>query len=216
MFTYISEESFFIGLTWFHPALSGIIVSMLLGEKFLDSNTLYTSLFWYSSCSKTAILWEEFNTSIAYNIFSVSSIAIVSITIIAHILLLVRLRQLRKKRAQGRIVVIYDSDGVLISKRNEDLTSCRTLWRHERSVVTPKASLFSFIYRLVNILHQGTLYHITGPSGLAPWAQVLIFTIFSQVFFLFNLIETVFSPTLRNSLIDFFPSSRYIYNTVNV
>ena len=189
---------------------------MLLGEKFLDSNTLYTSLFWYSSCSKTAILWEEFNTSIAYNMFSVSSIAIVSITIIAHVLLFVRHRQIRNKRSEGRMVVVYNSDGVLISRRNEDLTSCQKLWSHERSVVTPQASLFSFIYRLVCILHQGTLYHINGPSGLPPWAQFLIFTIFSQVFVIFNLIETVFSPNLRNSLIDFFSSRSYAFNTVNV
>ena len=216
MITFISEESFFICLTWFHPALSGIIVSMLLGEKFLDSNTLGTSLFWYSSCSKMKMLWEEFNTSIPYNMISISSIAIVAITIIAHILILVRHRQLRKKKAEGIMVIIYNLDGVVISRRNEDSTSCRKLWRHDRTAVTPQASLFSFIYQSIAFLLQGMLYLITGSSGLPPWGQFLTFTIFSQVFFMSNLIETVFSPILRNSLIDFFFSKRYACPTVNV
>ena len=216
MLTFVGEESFFICLTWFHPALSGIIVSILLGEKLLDSNPLHTSLFWYSSCSKIEILWEEFDTSIAYNIFSVSSIVIVSATIIAHILLLVRHRQLRKKVAEGRMVITYNVGGVMISRRNEDSSSCRKLWRHERTAVTPQASLVSFIFRLVAILHKGTLYHVPGSSGLSPWAQFLIFTIFSQIFFMSNLIETLLSPNLRNSLIDFFLSRRYAYITTNV
>ena len=214
--TFISEESFFICLMWLHPALSGIIVSMWLGEKFLDSNTLGTSLFWYSSCSKIKILWEEFNASIAYNMFSISSIAIVAITIIAHMLILVRHRQLRKKKAEGIMVEIYNLEGVVISRRKEDSTSSRKLWRHDRTAVTPQASLFSFIYQLIAILLTGTLYHITGSSGLPPWGQFLFFTIFSQVFFMSNLIETVFSPNLQNSLIDFFSSRRDAYPTVNV
>ena len=145
MITFISEESLFICLMWFHPALSGITVSMLLGEKFLDSNTMGTSLFWYSSCSKIKILWKEFNTSIPYNMITISSIAMVAITIIAHILILVRHRQLRKKKAEGIMVEIYNLEGVVISRRKENSTSSRKLWRHDRTAVTPQASLFSFM-----------------------------------------------------------------------
>ena len=216
MLTFIGEEGFFICLTWLHPALSGIIVSILLGEKLLDSNPLHTSLFWYSSCSKIKILWEEFNTSIAYNMFSVSSVVIVSFTIIAHILLLVRHRQLKKRQAECIMVITYNVDNVMISRRNEDSTSCQKLWKHERTAVTPQASLYSFIFRLVATLYKGTLYHNTGSSGLSPLAQILIFTIFSEVFFTSNLIETLLSPNLRNSLIDFFSSRRYAYNTLNI
>ena len=216
MLTIISEKSFFICLAWFHPAISGRIVSILLGEMLLESNTLHTSLFYYSSCSKIDILWEEFNTSIAYNMNSASSIVILSITIIAHILLLVRQRQLRKKTAEGIMVITYNVDGVIISRRNEDSSSFKKLWRHERTAVTPQASLFSFILRLVVGLIESTIYHITTSSGLSHWAQFLIFTIFSQIFFLCNMIETVFSPNLRNSLNDFFSSRRYAYNIQNV
>ena len=215
MLTIISEKSFFICLAWFHPAISGIIVSTLLGEMLLDSNTLHTSLFWYSSCSKIDILWEKCNTSIIYNIFSISSTVILSITIIAHILLLVRLRQLRKKTSEGIMVITYNLDGVLISRRNEDSSSCKKLWRYERTAVTPQASLSSFILGLVDLLHQLTLFHFSVSSGLPPWAQFLMFTAFSQIFFLYNLIETVFSPNLRNSLIDFFSSRRHA-NNLNV
>ena len=216
VFTFISEESFFICLTWFHPALSGVIVSIWLGETILDYNTLYTSLFWYSSCSKIEFLWEEFNTSIANNIHAYTSIVIVTISIIAHLVLRVRHRQLREKIDEGIMVITYNVDGVTISRRNEDSSSCKKLWRHERTAVTPQASLVSFIFQLVAVLFQGTLFHFSGSSGLPPWAQFLIFAAFSQIFFFYNFIETVFSPNLQNSLIDFFSSRRYTYPTVIV
>ena len=103
--TFISEEGFFMCLAWIHPALSGIIVAVLLGENFLDLDKSSTSLFYYSSCTKVQMLWDQFNTSIFYHMFSWSSTAIVLVTIFAHILLLKRHRQLRKQKTDGTMIV---------------------------------------------------------------------------------------------------------------
>ena len=203
-------------LTWIHPALSGIIVSMLLGENFYDSNKSYTSLFFYSSCSKIQFLKEEFNMSFAYNIFNVSSIAIISVTAFTHILLHRKHKQLKKQMADGTMVVIYNEDGASISRRAEDKLLRKKLWRHERTVVTPKASQLSFIVRLLGIPFSGILFLAASSSGLPPWAQFFFFTIFSQVFLQNNIVETIYSPKLYNSLIDYFQTRRLAIYDVNV
>ena len=216
MVTFINEESVFMYLTWIHPALSGIIVSMLLGENFYDSNKSYTSLFFYSSCSKIQFLKEEFNMSLAYNIFNVSSIAIISVTAFTHILLHRKHKQLKKQMADGTMVVIYNKDGASISRRAEDKLLHRKLWRYERTVVTPKASQLSFIVRLLGIPFSGILFLAASSSGLPPWAQFFFFTIFSQVFLQNNIVETIYSPKLYNSLIDYFQTRRLAIYDVNV
>ena len=97
MVRFISEEGVFMILTWFHPTLCGIIVSMLLGENFLlDSNKTSTTLFFYSLCSKVKFHKEEFMQTIAVYMFTLSSTSIVFATVVTHIILLIRHRQLKK------------------------------------------------------------------------------------------------------------------------
>ena len=209
MVTFLNEESIFMCLSVFHPALSGIIVSLLLGENFLDSNKSSTSLFWYSSCSKVKILWEKFNTSIAYNMLSFSSVAVILATIFTHILLIKRQRQLKKQLAASTMVVTYNKDGTSISKRAEVKFISKTLFKHERTVITPKASQVSFLMRLLGIPLESILFYSVGSSRLPPGAQIFLFTLFSQVLLLTNVVETICSPKLRNSFIDYFQTDRY-------
>ena len=204
-------------LAWFHPALLGMIVAILLGENFLDSDKSSTSLFFYSSCSKIEMLWDQFSTTIAYNIFSISSMAIVLITVFAHILLLKRHKLLRKKKTDGTMIISYKEDVISITRRQADKQICQKLGKHERTVVTPKASQYSFIVRLIFIPFTGLIFHSAGSHHLWPlWAQLLIFTLFSQVFVLNNIVETIFSPNLRYSLIDLFGLSKQSYPVINV
>jgi len=215
--TFITEENFFMCLAWFHPALLGMIVAILLGENFLDSDNSSTSLFFYSSCSKIEMLWDQFNTSIYLNVFSISSMAIVLITVFIHILLLKKHRQLRKKKADGTMIISYNGDGISMTRRQADKQLCHKLWKHERTVITPKASQFSFIVRLFFIPFTGIVFHTAGSHHLWPlYAQLLIFTLFSQVFVLNNIVETIFSPNLRYSLIDFFGLIKQSYPVINV
>ena len=142
--------------------------------------------------------------TIAVYMFTLSSTLIVFATVVTNISLLIRHRQLKKQRADGTKVVTYSAkDGTLNSKTVEDKSLSQSLLRHERTVVTPQASQFSFVLRLLGIPSAVYIYHISHSSGLPPWAQFFIFTIFSQCFLLFNLIEAIFSPTLRNSLKDY-------------
>ena len=186
-------------LTWLCPALSGIILSMLLGENFLDSNK---SHIFYSSCSNVPLLWEEFTGSIYYIVFSLSQLTIVSITFATQIAIVIRRKQLEKQRADETMVVTYNKDGATISRSNPDQPSCHRLWRHNRTVVTPLASLLSHLFRLLILLLAICCHY--GPSGLQVVEQLIISTTFCTLFFLYSFIETICSPTLRNSLIDLF------------
>ena len=205
MLTYIKEKNFFICLTWLHPALSGIIVSILLGENFLSHNN--THIF-----STTPILLDDIWGSFpfVYKLFGISNFLIVAATSIIQVLLFIRQRQLEKQRADGMMVITYNMDGVTISRRAPDLQSSHKLWKHNRTVVTPKASFFSFLLTLLS-----TLLHVFG--FFSPFlGQLVIFLAFSRFFFLYILIETIFSPTLRNSLSDVFMCHRRAYHVVNV
>ena len=216
MLAFIEEENFFTCLTWLNPALSGIIVSILLGESILDSNQSHTSSAWGSCCSKRPIHWEEFARTIVNNVCSLSLLTCVCITFVVQILLVIRRRQLEKQVADGIMVVIYNMDGVSISRRTPDQLSCQKLQRHNRMVVTPQASSISFMMSLLVILLQGKIFHFMGPRGLPIYVQFLVFSTFSQVFFLYTFLETILSPTLRNSLTDVFPQWRRQYLVVHV
>ena len=144
--------------------ISGFVVSVLLGENFLSSNQTNTSFIWYSSCSETPISWAEFDGSVFNTVIGLSHLAVVFFTIIIQIVIYVRQRQLEKQRREeildsgdqedpwflaqlnsGIMVEIYDEDGVTTSNRNGDQSSKYALSRHYRTVVTPKASVLSFI-----------------------------------------------------------------------
>ena len=204
MFTHIKEEGFFICLTWLFPALSGIILSMLLGENFLNPEK---SHIFYSSCSKVPMLWEEFTGSIYYNVFALSQLIIVSITFGTQIAIMVRRKQLEKQRPDETMVVTYNHDGVTISRSNPDRPSCHKLWRHNRTVVTPHASLLSHLFRLLILLLAICSHY--GPPGLQVVEQLIISITFCTLFFLYSFIETICSPNLRNSLIEFFVGFRH-------
>ena len=223
---YIKEESFFMCLTWLYPVLSGIIVSVLLCEHhslFLNYNESHTSLIWYSSCSKIPILWEEFEETLFNTVIGLSHMAVVSITIFIQIAIFIRQRQLEKQKADGIFLIIYKRDGVTISRRSSDQPSCHKLSRHNRSVVTPRASFMSFIiifsyYLLISLIGVPWRWNLLkmGASGPSILGEGLVFLLPSVMFFLYLFIETICSPTLRNSLSDVFPCQRSAYHVVNI
>ena len=208
--TFMKEETFFACLVWLHPALSGIIVSILFGESSLSSEQSLTCSF----CSKIPILWAEFNGSIVKSMFYLSHFACNFLTFVTQILVIKRRRQLEKQRAEGIMMVTYSKDGVTISRRFPHEQSCHKLSRHNRTVVTPRASLVSFLFSFHTYLVGGIQYYIMGHSGLPLIIHFLIFTTFSQLFFLHSLIETAFSPNLRNSLTDLLPCWRREYPVI--
>ena len=214
-FKNIKEESFFNCLTWLHPALSGIIVSVLLGGNFLNSNEPHTSFILYSSCSKLPMIWQELTGSIFNNVFALSHIVVILFGFGTHIALFLSQRQLKKQVADGKMIITYNMDGVTISRSSQDIPSCHKLFRHNRTVVAPKASFLSFLLNFLIVMLLGNFFFFMGPSGPTIWQQFLVYTTHSIHFFLFNFIEAIYSPKLLNSLMDFCPCRRQ-YPVVNV
>ena len=211
---YITEDSFFTCLSWLHSLFPGIITSMMVGEICLNFNKSNTSFVWYSSCSKTPFLLEEENWS--YNMQLVTIPLSLFITLVVNILLFFRKRLLEKVRAEGIMVVNYSCDGVEISRRKENNPAFHKLNNFNRTVVTPKASFLVFI---VNSLYYFTVilsYLSATPSGMPVVGQFFIFLTFSNMFFLNLLMETIFSPPLRNSVTDVLLFYRRAYHAVNV
>ena len=180
---------------------------MMIGEGYFNFNESHTSFFWYSFCSKTPWGAEAWS----YEMQMVTGISVIFITFGLNIALFERKRQLETIRAEGIMVVNYSHDGVTISGRKEDEPCCRKLNNFNRTVVTPKAS---FILFLANSLYDCILIFIhlnETSSGPPVFGELLYFLTFSNLFFVNTLIETIFSPGLRNSIIYIFPCHRRAY-----
>ena len=180
---------------------------MMIGEGYFNFNESHTSFFWYSFCSKTPWGAEAWS----YEMQMVTGISIIFITFGLNIALFERKRQLETIRAEGIMVVNYSHDGVTISGRKEDEPCCRKLNNFNRTVVTPRAS---FILFLVNALDYFILIFIHSnetPSAAPFFGELIYFLTFPYVFFFNTLIETIFSPCLRKSMIDIFPCHRQAY-----
>ena len=156
--------------------------------------------------------------SISYNFFGLSNLLYISISFLSQIALYIRQRQLEKQRADGIMVITYNRDGVTISRRSPDQPSCHKLWKHNRTVVSPKASLLSFLLSMHIVLLNGFIFSNLGPSGPTIYGQLFNFLSFCILFFLYSFIEAIFSPTLRSSLLDVFTCyrRRRAYHVVNV
>ena len=196
----MEEENFFSSIFWIHPAIACLIVSILLGENFLSQKTPCDSF-----CT-----WDKFEGVIFF--LGLKNVLCNLITLVTHILMFQRKRKLEKQRTLGIMVVIYNEDGVTISKRGPDVQSSHKLWKHNRTVVTPMASLMSFLF---NCLFKCSIAFFFFNNDYT--LQFVEFVALCHLFFLCNLIETVCSPTLRYSLTQKLPwLRRRPYSIVNV
>ena len=86
----------------------------------------------------------------------------------------------------------------------------RKLWRFRRNIVSPFGSFLSFLVSLIYYLIL--LYnYIKGNNS-----ELLIFSVHVIYFFSFNIIESLCSPNLLESLINAIPWLRYEYHNVIV
>ena len=161
------------------------------------------------------MVWQDLTSSIFNNVFALSHIVVILVGFGTHIALFLSQRQLEKQVADGIMVITYNMDGVTVTRRTPDKPSYQKLFRHNRTVVAPQASFLSFLLNLLIVMLLGNFFFFMGPSGPTIWQQFLVFTTHSIHFFLFNFIETICSPKLLNSLMDFCPCRRQ-YRVVNV
>ena len=212
MQNYLEERSLYACLSCIHSVFSGIVTSVMIGEVYLNFNKSHTLFFWYSFCSKTP--WKA--EALSYDLQMVTGISIIFFTFGLNIALFERKRQLETIRAEGIMVVNYSHDGVTISGRKEDEPSCRKLNNFNRTVVTPKASFMVFILNSIYYFSLILSYLSATPSGIPVEGQFFIFLTFSNMFFLNLLMETIFSPPLRNSVTDVLLFYGRVYHAVNV
>ena len=214
MMKIIREESLFTFLSWISVSFSGVVVALVVGDNFFNavkSRTLFNN---FGSC----LLWEH--SPFSYDSLIVLSLSLVLFTSVIQIVLFFKHRQLEKQRARGIMVVTYNRDGVTISSRSVDQPLCRKLSNFNRTVVTPKASFLAFLSNLLRVFIHILIYKIEGPpsdrSDPSIFTQFIIYLEFCVLFFIFTLIETIFSPTLLNTLIDYMPCHRQAYIDVIV
>ena len=184
-------------------------MSLVLGENFLNYNEPLSNFIWYSVCSKTPINWLL--PCLSYDVLAISGLLAISITFVSQIAYFLKINQLEKKRTNEHEMVTYNRDGdgnAHISERSSGQSNHLKLWRHSRTVVTPLASFLTFLLVLLDFLLHVYLFLDQKPSGPSVLGQLLLFLSFFELFFLYSLVETIFSPSLRGTFIDVFQSSR--------
>ena len=157
----------------------------------------------YSWCAKSAIRWDDFSRLPSITIFEMWIAAMSSVGLALHIAIFRKLRQIESRQPIVQWVVSFNNQGdggadVVDVRRALRVPSQQIagVWRHRRNVVSPMGSLATFIVSNVTLI--GISYYLgqTGPSVIM---DILIFLRPCQDFFLFNLIETLCSPTLGNT-----------------
>ena len=186
MSRYITEERLFSCLPWFCHALCGLTISIAFGENFSTTN---------SHC------WEK--NPMSSTIYLLLQFTTLFVGLGMHTAVFIKQRQLEKKQSGVEWAVSHRiGGGVVIEKVTPQTSSNRKLWKHQRNVVSPMGSLLSFL-----------AYNIYGPYVSISRQPILILSCHGIYFFCLNFIETIFSPTLRNSLIPW-RTQKYIAVTV--
>ena len=187
---------------------------MLVGDNFLFNE--YDSSIIHRSCAKFPkwILMDP-STNLAFkNIHMIVNVVLIFICIAIKIVIFLKQRQLKRQQSAVYFCVIYNTSDVKIVKQRKQ-PNC-ILWRLRRNVISPIGSFSSFLASVVyNISVCYIFLHIT-PSGPSVIGELLLFSVHAVYFFCLNLIESIFSPTLRNSIINVLPWSRHEYHSAVV
>ena len=200
-----------------HCAISGLIVAVNAGENFYRFEESHTQFVFYSSCSKTPIVWKLEMVSWSYIVSMIVHSLICLLTFYTQYMLYKKHKQLVKQRAEGIMVVTYNKDNVTIQMRSPDKETGRKLSNFYRTAVTPKASLLSFLLLYLYYSLHGYFFFSMGTSGPQVWEQFVINLTLFVHFFLQSLTETFFSPTVWRTLINVIPCQRRrVYRVVTV
>ena len=171
MTRYIEEVRFFNILSWWCPALCGLITSVLVGDYlflFLESD----SSMIYKKCARMPLISDA---SVSYRLYISVAIILFVFGLAIQLAIFIKQRQLEKNQTVAK--------------------SRRILMKHKRNVVSPIGSLLSFL--------GYNIYVILATVPFPPIVKELhMFAV--QIFqvFCLTLIETMFSPTLRKTLLD--------------
>ena len=207
---YITEDSFFSGISTLHVTYSGIVVAMSLGESVFTYNDSHTTFVWYSFCSNTPFVFAE--QSFSYYLQVVINMLIFFTTFVSHIVYFYQKRQIEVS-SEGSIATVESfnlEDGVTVIRKMDAQPSRHYLRNFHRTVVSPKASLVVFIMITVSYCILGCFYLNLSTTGLPIGGQFILFVTFCKTFFLDSLIVTYFSPTVWDSLFQCHGHSHHV------
>ena len=149
-----------------------------------------------------------------YYLYVAMHIATTFVGLSINIAIFLKQRQLESQQSEADFVVTYNTSNVQITRQRKQPN--RILWRFRRNVISPLGGFSSFLASAVyNMLVLYTFLSRT-PSGPSILAKLILFSVHGVYFFCLNFIESIFSPTLRNSLINFIPGLTHQYHTVVV
>ena len=191
-----------------HCAISGLIVAVNAGENFYRFEESHTQFVFYSSCSKTPIVWKLEMVSWSYIVNMIVHLLICPFAFYIQYMLFKKQNQLVKQRAEGIMVVTYNQDNVTIQMRSPDKETGRKLSNFYRTAVTPKASFWSFLLLFLYYSLHGYFFFSMDTSGPQVWEQFTINLTLFVHFFLQSLTETIFSPTVQRTLMNTIPCHR--------
>ena len=207
--TYLKEESVFKCLTWFIHTICGLTISVIVGDNLFNA---YDSSIIHLSCG-TMPKWFLVGKSFTIYNELVIKLCVIYVTIVFVDLIIqfaIFITQKRLKIMQcfpKCFAPCFGNDYHILKVHGYN----RKLWRFGRNVVSPIGSFLSFLAGVsYNLLL--TYAYISGHPQVG---ELLIFSVHYIHFFCFNLIETLSSPTLRNSLITkilWFRNEHYVVN----
>ena len=145
--------------------------------------------------------WILVEQPVISNLYVIVMITVVFVGLGLHFAIFLKQRQLERRQRDPDYSVTFNEGDVKIT-RNTRQPSNRILWRSRRNVISPLGSFSSFLASAVyNLLMTYIVLSITR-SGPSVFGELHFFSVHSVYFFSLNLIESICSPTLRNSLID--------------
>ena len=189
---------------------------MSASENFYQFNESHTQFVLYSSCFKMPIIWKLEMVSWSYIVSMIVHSLICLLTFYTQYMLYKKHKQLVKQRAEGIMVMNYNQDNVTIQKRSPDKETGRKLTNFYRTGVTPSSSFLSFLLLTLRYSLHGFIFFSMGTSGPQVWGQYTINLTLFVHFFLHSLTESIFSPSVRRSLINFIPGHRSVHPVVTV
>ena len=208
MQTCVKEDSLFTFLNRISPTVAVTVVSVMVGRNVWPGGGGGISQLspQYSWCAKSAIRWEDFARLSSLTFFEVWIAAMSFVGLAMHIAIFRKLRQIESQPmpiCQWVVSFNNQGDGDVDATRRDGAVPSQHVggvWRHRRNVISPMGSFATFVVSNATLIAISYYLGQTGPSVLM---DILIFLRPCQDFFVFNFIETLCSPTLGNTFMEF-------------
>ena len=192
---------------------------MVFGDSLFNE---YGSSTIQGSCAKMPRWFLEGKSVIAYvhiNLYGTVMVTLVFVPLVLHLAIFLKQRQIGRQLSVPDYSITYNTGDVKITRDQESetkLSSSRILCRFRRNVISPLGSFSSFLASAIYYLLMTYILLSITKSGPSVLGEILLFFVHIFLVFCLNLIESICSPTLRNSLINVMPWSKDEYCVASI